>query len=237
MKRTPKELFYAAVAALAAEDWFGLAGLCDSDSLERFKTGMIHLYTRETPTISVDDYLRHRPDMPREVAEYYISLAKTADPRVRLREELPSVKSMDDLHSLSAREVYAAWLHARSPRGQLQRQVEAGQAPAEAIEVMIHADRSESFRFVGVVMERDRLAHVLYRWTATQEEAREVDGTNEKMEGPRSENEGLVAPPPSILTCKRNQSGEWHLHADYSLFEFGSIMYHVGEPEVNGDAV
>jgi hypothetical protein len=76
----------------------------------------------------------------------------------------------------------------------------------------------------------------LYRWAATQEEAEEVDGTNENVEEARSEKEGLVAPPPSILTCKRNKSGEWHLHADYSLFEFGSIMYYVGEPEANGDA-
>jgi hypothetical protein len=37
MKETPKDLFHAAVAALAAEDWFALAGLCDADSLERLK--------------------------------------------------------------------------------------------------------------------------------------------------------------------------------------------------------
>lgn len=237
MNETPKGLFDAAVAALAAEDWFALAGLCDPHSLERFRSGMVRQYTREPSSISVDDYLRHAPDMPREVAEYHISVVeKNADPRARFREDLPTVQSIGDLTNLSPREVYAAWLHARSPRVQLERQVEAGQVPREAIENMLSESRSAPLRFVGVVMEGDRLAHVLYRWAPVEGEGGEADCNEEGTEEFQPQDDGPYSIPPQLVRCRRHESGEWHLLADYSLFGFGSTMYYVGKPEENDDS-
>jgi hypothetical protein len=64
-----------------------------------------------------------RRDMPEAVAAYEADrLMERSTPEARLREELPTVASVEALRGMSPDAVFAAWLDGRS----LRRQIEAG---------------------------------------------------------------------------------------------------------------
>jgi hypothetical protein len=122
------KLFRDALDAINREDWRGIAALCDAESLESFKADLLAKLSPDMnllPKLSATELMKAVPSMPRAVAEYEIQrFREQFDPRKRMREELPSVKSVDALEAMSASEVYVAWLDGRSFKREIDRNLE-----------------------------------------------------------------------------------------------------------------
>src|SRR4051812_21669477 len=101
--KDPVQLFQTVVARMNAEDWNGAAGLCDPVSLAWFRRTMLEQYSRnDRPvTITVEQFMKMEPDMPREVAEYNVKRAqKTVNQDNRLQNDFPNVASVAALRAL-----------------------------------------------------------------------------------------------------------------------------------------
>lgn len=237
MARDPEALFHAAIAAYDAEDWNGLAGMCDPVSLSLFRTQTVEPFLNPRPEgrLTVEDYLRHAPDMPREVAEYNVArINADSDPETRLKRDFPTVRSVEELLGMSPREVYAAWLLGVSWRMQLERQVEEGQLPRAAVDRALE-NMVPSMRHVvlGVVPDGERIAHIVYR---TDDEP----GDDPAITDPDEREFHLdtrVRMGVSVSTCRKGTDGVWRLIADHGLFGVvgGGIYLMPNESEPNGE--
>lgn len=78
---------------------------------------------RPAPLMTVERYLERNPDMPREVAEYYVSQSAT-HPQPAISDYYAGVTSEDELESLSDRELYARHIEAVDPAGHGRRQID-----------------------------------------------------------------------------------------------------------------
>jgi hypothetical protein len=111
------ELFRAAVAAVNAEDWDAAAALCDPVSLRAVHRQLLEQFAPREPhqPLTVDEYLRHSPEMPRAVAEYHVTQhQRLADPAERLRRALPGIVDAGALGALTPEQAFAVWLDGRS---------------------------------------------------------------------------------------------------------------------------
>src|SRR5262245_11595059 len=136
MSADPIALFEETVQRFHAEDWDGVAELCDDASLSEFRRNFLQRFKpdRYTP-LTAEFYLSHSPDMPREVAEYQAEQhRKYSDPQYQLRQEMPQIGSFEELRALSARELYVAWLRRQSLRGEVEKQLAAGELSPEIVE-------------------------------------------------------------------------------------------------------
>ena len=164
----PLALFAAAVDALNRENWDGVAALCDPVSLSAFKRNLIDNLSppaKETHNLTATEFMKAVPNMPRAVAEYQVSrFRETLDPKQRLRDQVPSVKSREDLESMDPARVFAAWLEGKSLRRQLGRNVDLKRmSRATASEVLAQDTIHFNFQSLGSVADGDRIAHVIYR--------------------------------------------------------------------------
>ena len=127
----PLELFRTVNALADAEDYLAVAHLCDPVSLRAFHRNEIARLV-DPPTFrewTVDDMLRHQPEMPREVAEYnMVQQRKHAAERNTIADELPGIDTPAALIAASADAVFAAHLAAVSPRAMYRRARAAAQA-------------------------------------------------------------------------------------------------------------
>jgi hypothetical protein len=65
MPDTPLDLFHHVTRRLNAEDWAGVADLCDPASLTEFHRNFLWLYTSDRRgALTPESYLQHSPDMP-----------------------------------------------------------------------------------------------------------------------------------------------------------------------------
>lgn len=168
MQSDPVELFQRAVAALNQEEWAEVAHLCDPTSLRVFKRqllGSLSPAGDQGPRLTATELMKAVPGMPRAVAEYQVSrFRESMDPRRRLRDELPSVKSQQELEAMDPADVFAAWLDGRSLRRQIQRSVERRRmSRATANEVISLGLNQLTFRALGVVDDGPRIVHIIYR--------------------------------------------------------------------------
>lgn len=164
----PVALFTAAVDALNQEDWAGVAGLCDPISLTAFKRNLMDNLSppaKETHKLTAAELMKAVPSMPRAVAEYQMTrFRESLDPKQRLRDQVPGVKSREVLETMEAAGVFAAWLEGKSLRRQLGRDVELKRmSRATANEVLAQGTKHFNFEGLGFVRDGERLVHVVYR--------------------------------------------------------------------------
>jgi hypothetical protein len=238
----PLDLFRAAVSALNREDWPAVAALCDPVSLSAFRRRMIEQLapTRPIRAITVEEYMRHSPDMPREVAEYSVAqIQRHADPERRLKEELPDVTSVAELRSLDPITVFVKWLDARSFRRQIERLVAEGRASRAAGAAAI-ARLAENAQYpyvaLGALPDGDRVVHIVYRHEVDRQKRPSPDAQRWLERLPPEEQE-LVRDieergPPWIAACRRQPDGTWRLVADHGLLGVGSTqIWRLDEPK------
>jgi hypothetical protein len=154
----------------------------------------------------------------RQIAE----MRERRAPLNRLRDEFPSVPSVEALLQLSDTHVLAAWLHGRSPRAQVDGQVAAGDlSRLQADAALAHVGRIWESQLLGAVYDGEDLCHIVYRSDVSAADEPSEDATRWSREHP------------SIVTMRRDQAGRWGLLAMDQMFGFGSIMYHI-EPATDG---
>lgn len=228
---SPEAAFRAAADAIAREDWHGVAGTCDPVSLAAFRRQLVAQFDRtESPgVLTVDEYLRHYPEMPRAVAEYHVEQHKAqSDPVRQLRRELPDAEDVAHLKRLGPEEVFALWLAGRSPRREVERMLaEQGIDPGSAASMLEQLTPSFAYEPVGAVADGERVAHVLYR----------MGGVHSEDDGPEAA-AWLAGLPveereltrelagrqhPMVATCRRQPDGSWRLIADHGFLRLGSF--------------
>jgi hypothetical protein len=164
----PLTLFAAAIHALNREDWHAVARLCDPVSLASFKRYLIDNLTppkEQSHKITATELMKAVPSMPRAVAEYQVTrFRESLDPKQRLRDQVPSVKSLAALEAMTPVAVFAAWLEGKSVRRQVNRNVEQRRMTrATANEVVAQGEKPFDFKGLGYVDDGDRIAHIIYR--------------------------------------------------------------------------
>lgn len=231
----PETLFHAALAAFEEEDWDGIAEMCDPASLSIFRSQIVRQYTRprRVPPITVDDYLRQAPDMPREVAEYHLAQASArSNPEIQLEEDFPTVASVQELLGKTPAQLYAAWLDGRSARRQMQRVAAQRALAPSAVEQVLQRRAKERFAVLGVIPDGERVAHVIFR---PEHEAVPDAGGSDPAER-EFQRDTLNRRFINVVTCRRGSDGGWRLIADYAFFGHGATVFGWSEP-VSGDAV
>lgn len=221
------ELFFAFTGVLERGEWAAAASLCDPASLAAFKRGLLERVspTRAETTMTVEQYLKFQPDMPREVAEYQVAEMRRAAASNRvLEDELPGVASAEALRALTPAEVYAAWLEGGSYERQLERSIRSARVPDAVLEELRSQPRPRrTYRVLGSVRDGERLAFILYR------EEFEYDVTLRREPDPEmaaylaaltpEERELANDPPPFIqhAAARRQPDGSWKLLADHQM--------------------
>ena len=240
----PLALFTAVTDALCREDWEAAAELCDPVSLAVFRRQLIEQFQPVEPLheLSVEQYLRHMPEMPREVAEYHVAQHnQQRDSAVRLAQEMPGVQTLDELASLSPEGAFALWLRGRSPRAQVEQMVARGQIAASDAQQMLDAVGPVSafgYIAVGAIADGDTLAHIVYRWDVPAEPIPDSDAASwlARLTPQEQVFAREVSPKlhPQIVSCRRQPNGSWCALADYNFFGMGSFAYGVGLDESAG---
>ncbi|MDB4874206.1 MAG: hypothetical protein JWM41_652 [Gemmatimonadetes bacterium] len=164
----PVTLFGAAIHALNRDDWHGVARLCDPASLTFFKRNLIESLSppaEQSHKLTATELMKAVPSMPRAVAEYQVTrFRESLDPKQRLRDQVPSVKSLAALEAMTPAAVFAAWLEGKSIRRQVDRNVELRRMTrATANEVVAQGEKQFNFKGLGYVDDGDRIAHIVYR--------------------------------------------------------------------------
>lgn len=224
----PIALFEAAVAALSREDWLGVARLCDPASLGAFKRQMLEQFAPAMPAqqITVEEYLRHSPEMPHAVAEYHVAQGRLQlDPATRIAERLPGVTTVGELAALVAEEVFVKWLVGRSPRWHLERFIAQGRAvlsEAELSEAL--AMSAQRYTVLGVVADGEHVVHVIYRHVF---DTSDVDFDTWLAKRPLDEQElgrDLFGRGHIMATqCRRQPDGGWLLIADDDFLQLSNF--------------
>lgn len=200
-QEAPRDVAASFFAAVAEARWRDAARLLDLRAFDRYRRELIASMRLPVPerTITVEEILRHQPDMPRAVAEYQVSKAQEAQRDVSammLSHDYAGVTSVDSLAAMSAEEAAARWVQARDDRWMSRRALEAavrrGHCPPG-----LTTDRPEAVapqEIVGTVIT-DSVAYVLHvdpRFRSTRPDA------------------DLHGPGPSVLQL-RPVAGRWRI--------------------------
>jgi hypothetical protein len=236
----PLELFRAAVEAINAEDWPAAVALVDPVSVRAFHRQLIEQFTpsEPRPMPTVDDLLRHSPEMPRAVAEHQVAeMRRRRDPAELLAREFTKVRSVDELRALAPEEALAQWLEVRSLGGQIARMVAAGRAPAQALDAF-RAGLLPRYNYValGVVLDGDDFADIVYRNDANP--THEPKGEVADWLAQRPDDERQLARAmwtrghPRIATARRQPDGTWRLLVEHDFLGVGKT--HIAQIGVGG---
>ena len=232
----PVALVRAAIDAVNRSDWSATVTLCDPVSLAAFKRELVEQYDSATSRreLTVEEYMRVAPDMPREVAEYEVARHRAhSEPGRRLREDLPGVRDLEMLRTLTPEAVFAAWLDGRGPRRQIERLANEGRISQA---VVAHAQelssRIHDYEIVGAMSDGDRVAHVLYRHS-TERESWDAELEEWLRQRPAEEQElardlaGRTYP--QVVTCRRQPEGDWLMLAGHNFLGLGSFSIDLSE--------
>ncbi len=241
---TPIAVFEQAIAALNAADWPRVTALCDPVSVRAFHRQLVERFTpREAAhELTVEEYMRHAPEMPRAVAEYHVAQHRRhADPSTWLMRELPDVPDLATLRAMSPEQVFAAWLDARSPLRRIEELAARGEMPSLTDE-QVQALKGMTLAYValGSVADGDRIAHVLYRHHIDAESSADGasrDSTDEDAVwriawlAARPEDERQLARELAgrehvqSATCRLQPDGQWRLIAGEGLLQIGTFAF------------
>jgi hypothetical protein len=236
----PSQVVTNAVAALQREDWEGFITLCDPVSVRRFKSNLVWQFAdhRSTEPLTVDDLLTDRPEMPREVAEYNLAeMERYRDPVERLRLEISTVSSIEELNGLNPAEVLLRWLEARTPRREDEFSIRKWE-PSEGLEVVevrrLSQDELDTgtihrpkYLVLGSVRDGPDFAHVV---------CRQADSDNDEFSDEFA-TDASGTPPDEVelehalryrtmmqtVACRRQPDDSWRLIADRNLFFLAQI--------------
>jgi len=145
--------------------WAEAARLLDLDQFDRFRQDFLSRARRrpeEGPQISVEEMRRRDPNMPREVAEYYVRQMREQEQRYSdpTPFEFARVRSVAELRGLTTEEAAARWLESRDPAWQIRLQFETAGCPVPRDAESVSAPAR---RLVGVVDQSDGVAYAIFR--------------------------------------------------------------------------
>ena len=217
MHDSPVGVVESVLRGFSSENWIGVADLFDEGSLSEFRRNVLWRYSIPTPRLDVDQ--------------------STSDPVMRLREELPRISSIEELELLPPRQLYAVWLESHSPRAQVNRLVESGQVSRTRAEKVLPSIVSNwNYTVIGVVMDGDTVAHVLYRGDRSATGLKQVEADLLRASAPAAELETLRdifgKENPGLVTCRRNSDGFWRLLASHYPFGIGVGVIWIGDDDV-----
>jgi hypothetical protein len=242
MSTDPIALFEETSRRFVTEDWEGVADLCDPASLSVFRRNLLGFYApRNYGQLTAEEYLKHSPDMPREVAEYRAQQQPQADdPLYRLREDMPRINSLEELHALSSRDLYVEYLRSQSPRTDVEKQLATGRVTRQVAERALAETLAwYDFRPIGVVMAGERMAHVLYRTRLTPESYSRLEASFEEDGVPEDERELerdlLGRWHAGVFICRRGPNGQWHILASERPFGMGSVRVWIPNSDSDAD--
>jgi hypothetical protein len=226
--KDPVQLFQTVVDRMNAEDWEGVAGLCDPVSLVSFRRGMLQQYTRSEPmATTVEQFMKMSPDMPREVAEYNVKrMQQSTDPEQSLHRDFPNVASAAALRALEPAGFFAEWLFGRSPQRQLREQARRGAiSKAKADALFSRPLQQFQYETVGAVADGDRIAHVLYRLKMTPPAGAQADDWLAEVPAEERDfvRETATRGHPHLFLCRKQPDGGWLAVADLQFI--GTGMY------------
>ena len=220
----PVQLFQTVVDRLNAEDWTGAAGLCDPVSLVSFRRTMLQQFAPIRPrnTMTVEEYLKLTPDMPRAVAEYNVKQQqKSIDPEIQLHRQFPTVDSVAALRALEPTDFFAEWFYGQSPQRQLRDQAKDGAIGEKAANAIFSQPmRHFAYDVLGFLPNGDRIAHVLYQLQmAPPTEARADEWLANVPEDEREYiRDTSMRGHPQMFLCRKQPDGGW-----LGVAEFGFV--------------
>jgi hypothetical protein len=167
MEQSPEDAAGEFFAAVERGEWERAATFVHPETVSRFRDEMdsrVVEWERPPRTMSADDYLRHEPDMPPEVAEY--NAMKSAEWARQQGPELPQflahVHEASEVSQLSGVELFARYMEAQDPRYQVRAAYDRAGRPMP--EPVSDGSAARLVRTVlGAVMETESTAHVVYR--------------------------------------------------------------------------
>ena len=247
----PLELFRALNANVDAEDYLAAAKLCDPVSLRAFQRNIIARLVNP-PTYrewTVDDMLRHQPEMPREVAEYNMAQQrKHSTERSTVADELPGIDTPAVLVAASADAVFAAHLAAVSPRAMYRRAHAAalahgraaGQTQLPVLPDVADLPHHITLIALGFVDDGSPIGRIVYRQnfqtmeqldqTATSPRDRAILDFHRRRMDALPEDERTLrlelenAEITMIAKCRRQLDGGWLMLAEHGLLWSGMMF-------------
>jgi transposase len=236
----PVSVFNAAADAIDRKDWPAVAALCDPVSLVAFKREFLSSITPPNPQmqLTVDDLMRHDPDMSREAAEYQLAQQrKFTGQGYRVANEL-GVESLAEAEAMTPQEFFTAWLDAHSFPRQLERQIADGLVPRDAAKHLMESFPNLRRLAFDAVIEGN-LAYVVYRWLGpnmpgedTEDEDPEWQQQQALLSDEEKQLQSDLANRPSWTTCRRQSTGEWRLIATQNFMHMGNGLFFVVHDEV-----
>jgi hypothetical protein len=210
-QESPTDVAASFFKAVAEERWRDAARLLELRAFDRYRREQVASMRLPMPesTITVEELLRHDPDMPRAAAEYRVRKAQEARRNTRerlLAHEYAGVTSLDSLAAMSAEEAAARWLQVRDVRWMSRRAheeaVRSGRCPPglPAGEPEVVAPHE----IVGAV-NNDSIAYVLH-----------ADPTFR----PRRPDADLHGPGPTVMHLRR-RGGRWQIVPRYDVLREG----------------
>jgi hypothetical protein len=206
--RLARELF----DALSAEAWPRAADLFEPEHVADWFRDQLRSIPQEQPSITAEQLRRGDPEMPLEVAEYYVARMRRQRSRRTPEGEFAGVDSWAELSKLTPVEAFARFLEARDPRTQFANAVRnlhpEKPPPGEGNRA------SFQYAVLGAVPEGDDLCHVVYRrrWSRGEEHPGEL----------------------GLLTCRRSAPG-WRMQiTDEWMMTWTNFGFAVGAGEEPG---
>jgi len=229
---TPRQVVTAAFDALRANDWKGLASLCDPLSLDAFRLEMLEEFgdqfgdpdpdasTSTLGPIELDD-------------EHYLESMEHLHPDSRMKVVFPKLSTMDELRQLEPVEAFASWLEAQgSPREEVEdsREEPWTKESHSVTETDSSAPRGVGLRYaiIGCVFDSMDIAYVIYRPAVFPPERYAEFYENWLSKAPAEYRDFMIAMHhraiPTLIICRRQNDGSWALIANRRFMHFGSLQ-------------
>jgi hypothetical protein len=203
----PADVARSFFAALADQRFLEAAQLADLTALERRRQQALRFMRRPPqapPRMTVEDWMKRDPDMPRVVAEYQIAQMEksmqAAERNGPWDYDFARINDSTEFKNLSITELGARWLEARDERYQMQSMSASFMPPGCTLEQLVAALPKPLRSVLGVVEVADT-AWVLYRNSG-------ADGRGDIMG-------------PSVLLMRRSE-GVWRIRTNDFMFRGAS---------------
>jgi hypothetical protein len=214
---SPRDVAAAFFQAVAEERWRDAAGVLDLRAFERYRRQQVQWMRvpAPEPTITVEELMRHDPEMPREVAEYRLKeMRRIQRDHGDLLEHLyAGVRSVDTLAALSVQDAAARWLQAKDHRWIWRRSALSAArrgcpVPPESPEPAV----AQAHEITGIVAVGDTIAYVLHEDPVFRMKSGDID---------------LHGPAPSVLQLRRRR-GRWEILPREDVFGVvgGVVAFH-----------
>lgn len=211
----PKGVVARYFELLRREAYSEAAGLLTPECLRRFREWEVPRH-RPAPLSTVESHLERNPELPREVAEYWVS-QQARHPQPTLSDFFAGVDSEEALDSLSDLELFARHLEATDHAARMRRRIDALRER--------HPEHDAELRAV-----RDRQ---MWAWSFDILGSVEVEGRAYVLFGslPHDDPTLRVEPVPLVAVLRMTDEG-WRIAADPSPYSGMGVL--MGPIEVTG---